>query len=282
LNKLMTGYREWAFALWPGLHFEDMIPRLENMGKKNFITNGVQRLREKEMLYSQRRGYEAEKEGGEGGTVAPFDPMVDPIRDRLEAAAKKLNEANSPNPAAISPSGGEKETVQQRIEKKRQEAMAKLAKKKRGREEQEQREMEAQMEAQMAEEEYQFDEDEEAAAEMYEDLERPTKKAKTDANASSKKKEFHTPAKPQAEDEANTSTDSQGISDVSAPTQVETQADGSTEESTETQIETQVEEMAEDSGEAQVETQVETQVEEQVEVETQVETQAETQAEDAV
>ena len=45
----MTGYQEWAFALFPGLHFHDLLDRVEAMGKKMIVGNELMKMRETEM-----------------------------------------------------------------------------------------------------------------------------------------------------------------------------------------------------------------------------------------
>ena len=61
LRKLMTGYREWAFALFPGLHFNDLLDRVENMGKKQQISNQLMALREEEMRSQQPKPSDEEQ-----------------------------------------------------------------------------------------------------------------------------------------------------------------------------------------------------------------------------
>jgi hypothetical protein len=48
LKKLLTGYKEWAFQLHPGLSFVDALSKTETLGSKARVRNYMLRLRDKE------------------------------------------------------------------------------------------------------------------------------------------------------------------------------------------------------------------------------------------
>lgn len=45
LRRLMQFYRVWAFTMWPGMSFEEIIPRIEKLGKTGQIKAFMQRQR---------------------------------------------------------------------------------------------------------------------------------------------------------------------------------------------------------------------------------------------
>jgi hypothetical protein len=42
-------YEEWAFQLFPGFHFEDVMTAVNNLGNKASMKNYLERLREEEL-----------------------------------------------------------------------------------------------------------------------------------------------------------------------------------------------------------------------------------------
>ena len=126
LNALIQGYKEWAFALFPGLHFDDMIPRLESMGKKAVVAAAVEALREREMLHQQKKRHKGNADAGaDAGADASAEPSV---RRNLEEVAQKLQQHAASNGAEASSDDSAELTTKQKIERNRLQALEKLAK----------------------------------------------------------------------------------------------------------------------------------------------------------
>ena len=48
LNRLICMYKEWAFRLYPGLAFPDLIAKVDQLGGKGIVRNELDRLRDDE------------------------------------------------------------------------------------------------------------------------------------------------------------------------------------------------------------------------------------------
>jgi len=48
LNRLICMYKEWAFRLYPGLAFPDLIAKVDQLGGKGVVRNELDRLRDDE------------------------------------------------------------------------------------------------------------------------------------------------------------------------------------------------------------------------------------------
>lgn len=48
LNKLICMYKEWAFRLYPGLAFPDLITKVDQLGSKGVVRSELDRLRDEE------------------------------------------------------------------------------------------------------------------------------------------------------------------------------------------------------------------------------------------
>lgn len=137
LRHLITGYREWAFALFPGLHFNDLLDRVENMGKKQQVASELMTLREQEM-----RNHKPKEEDEADDAAPKQDQQHSGTQEQQQHqwnardSAHKVQQHNPqeqqqqqaaqqqpPQPPQ------ENETPQQRAERNKQAALARLQQK---------------------------------------------------------------------------------------------------------------------------------------------------------
>lgn len=48
LSRLIANYQEWAFKLHPGLSFQDIVSKCEQLGTKGKVRSSIQRMRDRE------------------------------------------------------------------------------------------------------------------------------------------------------------------------------------------------------------------------------------------
>ncbi|CAK4069004.1 unnamed protein product [Aphanomyces euteiches] len=91
LRDLISGYKEWAFELYPGLNFDDLIERTEVIAKKASVTALIQDLRQQE----RKRGEPEEEEFPLPSASEQWDAM------RSHEGAR--NPSDSSTPAKVIP-----------------------------------------------------------------------------------------------------------------------------------------------------------------------------------
>ncbi|RHY26320.1 hypothetical protein DYB32_008049 [Aphanomyces invadans] len=96
LRELITAYKEWAYELYPGLNFEDLVDRTEIIAKKATVSSYLSDLRQQE----RKRGEPVEPEPALPTAHEQWVAMQD-----YEAALKAQRESSESKPAGEASNG---------------------------------------------------------------------------------------------------------------------------------------------------------------------------------
>lgn len=98
--RLVEGYRQWAAGLFPKLPLDDMLQRIETMGKKALVRNVVEDMRQNQRYENWRKrrraeGHDDDEDLAPAGARKPAEGSMANALAEKKAAALALREAKA-------------------------------------------------------------------------------------------------------------------------------------------------------------------------------------------